>query len=109
MNTENNKSIAEFLKLSKNLHLYEHPLTGEYVDLEDLNFDSDWNLLMEVVENIERLGYKSCIENWFCCFDGNSEETEHLYFENMNGETTKIDAVYNTCLDVIKWHNEQKQ
>ena len=105
---EKNKLIAEVMGLQtiigvKTISVIKHD------QLKLFNPDSDWNWLMEVVEKIESLGFKSCIENWFCSFDGNSEETESLYFENKNAPANKIDAVYDACIEFIKLYNKQKK
>ncbi len=109
-NIENNKLIAEFLNVTKNLHLYEHPITGEYVDLESIDFESDWNLLMIIVEKIESLlpddsvvtiEHKSC---WIPIYD----DEQHFGIEG-RGETKKIQAVYYACVEFVKWYNQQNK
>lgn len=79
---------------------------GRWVKCEDLKFNSDWNWLMEVVEKIETLEsigidfYKGCIDVY-------NEET-NLIRINRKG-LTKIEAVYNACLEFINWYNEQNK
>jgi len=91
MNTENNKLIAEFMNC-------ENPQAWE----DDL-YSNDWNWLMEVVEKIESLGYNTKIES-----------LEHTRVSIGNGKyltlvevdnETKIEAVYNACIEFIKWYN----
>lgn len=107
MNTENNKIIVEFLELQTQLHMCEHPLTGEYVDLEDLDFNSDWNCLMKVVEKIENLPngrFKIEIYNNICRIYDHEEFDEVVELS----ENTKIEATCNACVEFIEWHNQQK-
>lgn len=52
---EYNKLCAEFMKLGTQLHMTEHLFTGEYMDTDSLQFHSDWNWIMEVVEAIDKI------------------------------------------------------
>jgi len=97
--TENNKLIAEFMHLAKQLHLFENPITGEYQ--EELEYHCDWNWLMEVVEKIESLGFKTSIEIGFCSIDG-----QDIYFETKDFNVSKIEAVYNACVEFINFYNQ---
>jgi len=90
--TENNKLILEFM--------------GEpHKVWQDLAYHSDWNWLMEVVEKIENLGSKSAIVNHL---------GKHIFTVSLNDNiisedgNTKIEAVYNACVEFIKWYNENK-
>jgi hypothetical protein len=63
-----------------------------------LPFDTDWKLLMEVVEKLEESGYEidifgKCVEVSF-----GPDETHIL---DLKGKT-KIEAVYNACVKVIQ-------
>lgn len=117
MNTENNKIIAEFMG-AKTLTVDEfkailkdnrdngfiHTPNAE-ID-EDLKYHSDWNWLMEVVEKIESLGYDVFINTCVCRItDVGQDVLEDI--ETFNYEN-KIQAVYNACVEFIKWYNEQK-
>ncbi len=108
---ENNKLIAEFLGFqSTNLGWFdneEHLINVEKDNtFDDLKFHSDWNWLMEVVDKIENYNkYTSVL--FFpqgCAID--------CYVENgfsfSNDCNTKIEAVYNACIEFIKWYNKQK-
>jgi hypothetical protein len=57
---EFNKMCAEVLNLKYNEY-YRNPFDSSNVlPLEDLEFDSDWNLIMEVVEKIKSINvYKN--------------------------------------------------
>lgn len=113
--TENNKKIAEFLgfKLQNNPNerFYKNYFTqanGVWVNrIEILHFDSDWNWLMKVVEKIESLGYWIEIHGGTInrCLIGSINSSYESFEVTKN---TKIEAVYNACIDFIKWWNENK-
>lgn len=95
--TENNKLIAEFIGTDVTVDMYYLETSKRYVNKNDLKFHSDWNWLMQVVEKIESL-----------------EDNNHLMdcFKQSNKVCglpiyTKIDKVYNACIEFIKWYNEQ--
>lgn len=112
MNTENNKLIVEFLGLiNEPYYLPQHKTIefkyGEYIEWEhfnanELKFHSDWNWLMEVVEKIESIKGTQIFINGISCeimFKG------RVISKHFN---TKIEAVYNACVEFIKWYNENK-
>jgi hypothetical protein len=111
MNTlENNKLIAEFLGYSQ-----PHPdflkSTYWYKKGKDplvyLSFNTDWNWLMEVVEKIENQNYSVDInkqeENDYQCNIVKNQEILFSRYSNI-----KIQCVYESCIDFIKWYNENK-
>lgn len=70
-----------------------------------LNYDNSWDSLMSVVEKIEE------------CFDGNvvvviQDETCQISYSNKYQKyavfETKLESVYNSIIEFIKWYNEQK-
>lgn len=88
-----------------------------------LKFNSDWNWLMKVVEKIESLPHPigSDIYNFTIIISNNGCEInsrevtnwENIYssnyvFLNNKHTTSKIEAVYNTCVEFVKWYNENK-
>jgi hypothetical protein len=89
---ENNKLISEFM--------------GGYELEEFEDYHTDWNWLMEVVGKIENYNeYTSVL-----FFPQGCEI--NCYIENgfsfSNDCNTKIEAVYNACVEFIKWYNKQK-
>ena len=119
MNTENNKLIAEFM----GLNLYRENWYKSTIGTEkkickenDLQYHSDWNWLMEVVEKIERYCYDE-IDTEFkidifagaSIFIPKSKDREKMpiHFDYINNP--KIQAVYNACVEFIKWYNTEKQ
>lgn len=125
MNTENNKIIAEFMgKRIRNSYLEKYIETSENVRFPNgdlifgwqieaheskIKYHSDWNWLMKVVEKIE--GLKHCqIDislNWcrICYKDTLFNYDSRYFFKNL----TKIEAVYNACVEFIKWYNQQEK
>lgn len=121
--TEKNKLIAEFLQVDKNENgTFELPqygtirLNGDFKTefiAENLQYHKDWNWLMEVVEKIENdinglsIYYLEIFKsptnkNQVCRIyskDGKQQVNEYA--------ETKIQAVYNTCVEFIKWYNQQ--
>ena len=115
---QNNEIIAVFMGRvipEDKLEFYdENPTTHFY--------NSNWNWLMEVVEKIEQTTIKETygqfnekesnaivsvvIENKFCQILSNGIYLNEIISEN---EETKIKAVYNACLEFIKWYNEQNK
>ena len=125
---ENNKIIAEFLdwEFDDLSETFETPFL-KLVDphafgdeqysckLQDfeLEFHSDWNWLMRVVEKIENLQdenncaiYNVQIEQSFTEIIDNHTYETIIY--NIDADS-KIEAVYNTVIEFIKWYNEQNK
>jgi hypothetical protein len=109
--TENNKLIAEFLGFqSTSLGWFdneEHLINVEKDNtFDDLKFHSNWNWLMEVVGKIENYNEYTSVLFFpqgcaIVCFIENG-------FSFSNDCNTKIEAVYNACIEFIKWCNKQK-
>ena len=116
--TENNKLIVQFMELKPikvNTDFYalakNHVhVSGKNTDIvisgfsECAKYNSDWNWLMEVVEKIEGLNYKVIIQNNNCTIEMIILDDIVIY-EN----STKTEAVYNACIEFIKWYNQQNQ
>ena len=123
MNTENNKLIAEFMgvfdKILSTRNIYSWSDAPFFYTTEDSKekvmeniakyskYHSDWNWLMEVVEKIESLGFD------FAIYTGSSVSiinTDNTPFKEVVSEgcKNKKEAVYNACLQFIKWYNKHK-
>lgn len=79
-----------------------------WIKENELGFDCCWNSLMEVVENIESLG--SCqidISVKWCRI--NYKDNTFSYDSRNHLKGTKIEAVYNACVEFINWYNEQNK
>ena len=123
---ENNKLIAEFMGVfdkilsTGNIHswsdapfYYTTEDTREKVIKnisKDSKYNKDWNWLMEVVEKIESIKietYKVRVDIYFNCCQINPTHWEQL-ISIYGTKETKIEAVYNACIEFIKWYNENK-
>ena len=124
---ENNKIIAEFLEwefddLSETfetpfLKLVEPQAFGDEqfsCKLQDfeLEFHSDWNWLMKVVEKIESIEdcvyqvdilQEGCKILKRCCLLIDKRVGK------LESDTTKIKSVYLACVEFIKWYNKQNK
>jgi len=71
---------------------------------ESFKYNTEWNWLMPVVEKIEELGYDFNIltPNVIEVLDENAKSLFYLSSEKEG----KKEAVYNACIDFIKWYNE---
>lgn len=104
-NLANNKLIAEFMGLGAQLHLVEHPETGEYVDAE---YHTSWDWLMPVVEKIE-----SFEDDHRCCkYNVNIQQCWVEIIDNENSdEIVAVDgydkkaSTYNAVVEFIKQQN----
>lgn len=101
--TENNKLLAEFIGMRiitfKGIEYVENAgtLTANLVD--DLEaFIYDWNWLMKVVEKIESFKGNKDVIHW-------SRNNWTIF--DLKITESKIEAVYNACIEFIKFYNEQ--
>ncbi len=82
------------------------PELEKALKLESLKYHSDWNWLMDCVSKIESLGFIFSIKEKSSAIK--SKVTEKYVFIRLNGEDdSKIESVYNNCLDFIVWYNTQ--
>lgn len=118
MTTENNKIIAEFMgwDILSNM-TYSKVTKGKWIVLDKLKFHSNWNWLMELVEKIESINeandeyysdYSFTVTNFIQNWTAGFISRENVEIVNVEG-LTKIEAVYNACLEFIKWYNEQNK
>ena len=100
----NNKIIAEFMgaKLTKDLKIMYPVYEGDSSYVKNLKYHSDWNWLMQVVEKIESIGFTfETKKNWARI----TRKGENIILR-WEEDKTKIEAVYNACIEFIKWYNE---
>ena len=105
MKTENNKLIAEFMGWeSFNQFSMIAPKSEEDCwAFEDMKFHNDWNWLMEVVEKIEEMA------DWSLELLTTDKKEYQMLIPLSNTNViveTKIEAVYNACVEFIKWYNK---
>lgn len=102
MSTENNKIIAEFMGVSKS----KIEAKGKILNFENSKYNTyhkDYNWLMEVVEKIEALQFTIDIDGVSCYIYSNDDNGINVTRINK----TKKEAVYNACVEFIKWYNKQ--
>ena len=122
----NNKLIAEFLGYIDNGCSEEgfliDPKTNYDVCIDSLQFHTDWNWLMQVVEKIENLPsrtlqgtyylgnevkiYKVINTNTHYCEINLVKESGYRIVSIQFNKESKIKSVYDACLEFIKWYNE---
>jgi hypothetical protein len=128
MNIENNKIIAEFMgctnfKMYGNSFTFDHPNKTKWEwsnrfkdNIETNNFsssssfyDNDWNWLMEVVEKLKKVTnddvFLDSLDTSNCRVSIILETELESCFRK---STLEIETVYNTCVEFIKWYNENK-
>jgi hypothetical protein len=103
-----NKLLAEFLGMKPhhndsnvmilNINGINYPF-----EVSELNYDTDWNRLMLVVDKIESLGVCVEIRENVCYI----ETSTNNYYSEL--EETKIQATYKACVEFVKWYNKQKK
>ena len=114
--TEKNELIAKFLGYSQPHPDYPHTTYWYKKDeapLTMLSFDTDWNWLMEVVEKIESIVWEETNDTSFNVTIG---ATSYCVIQDNNGGMieiigegkSKLESVYNACVEFVKWYNEQK-
>ena len=129
-NTENNRLIAEFMAFQTRTDAVDDRVLAYYVgDViknadnskneneenvfhpEDMQFDTDWNWLMEVVGKIESIVWEELNDTSFNVTIG---ATSYCVIQDNNGDileiigqgTTKIESVYKAVIEFINWYNE---
>ena len=112
-NLENNKLIAEFLGLEKFKDLLATIHNGKInisIDIyEQSKFDTDWNWLMEVVEKIRVT--EKCNDfniNYSCDVKIECEDYDKVFEVYTSNTINTLQAVYEACIEFIKWYNENK-
>ena len=108
---ENNKLIAEFMDFQPTslgwFDNEEHLINVEKDNtFDNLKFHKDWNWLMEVVERIESMDFVLNIRQGHVSIVNNSGKTP-FYTGSDLVEESKIEAVYNACIEFIKWYNNK--
>ena len=119
MRVIDNKLIADFMGF------VESPTTNKYWtkksqegfgigELVDLQFDTDWSWLMEVVERIENTKVRKLSFNFNIQKDRvslyyihTSEPKKQIEMWLEFGQKTKIENAYKIVVEFIKWHNNE--
>lgn len=75
----------------------------------ELKYHRDWNWLNEILEKIESLGYEYTIDRYGChitYFVQQFKEDSNIVI--CEEDVTKIENVYNACVEFIKYYNEKR-
>ena len=112
---ESNELIAKFIgvELLKDLLASNKGFINIDIDIyEQCKFHNDWNWLMKVVEKIESIEdcvyqvdilQEGCKILKRCCLLIDKRVGK------LESDTTKIESVYNACVEFIKCYNEQNK
>ena len=110
----NNKLIAEFMKLEFSKGEYYRPLynSGDWIPQDELQYYTSWDWLMPVVDKIE-----SFEDDHRCCkYNVNIQQCWVEIIDNENSdEIVAVDgydkkaATYNAVVEFIKWYNKNQK
>lgn len=114
MNTENNLLFAEFLEFEPFHHNHFRCTIEMYKDdrilpTQHMEFHSNWNWILKVVEKIENSGATVTIGRMFCEIEYKDPFDKEKTFSQKLVCGIKITSVYATCLEFINWYNQQKK
>ena len=115
-NLENNKLIAEFMGKKVISEAEFLALEFEEMTINDLfiestlKYDTDWNWLVAVVEKIQLSKYTDEFDIFWDSIDKINGCTILPSFKNTFSiiqftSSNKKEAVYNSCVEFIKWYN----
>ena len=114
---ENNKLIAEFMKLPVS-ELHGELCYADWDGMHSVKYHTSWDWLMPVVEKIESTetefdGYFGVhISSNNCCIQGTRLRTdpEHFHPAYFNDVTldTKILSTWQAVIQFLKWYNTNK-
>lgn len=118
---EANRLLAEFLGAAENPH-GEYEMYGVIPTIDDsesdkhfynpmeMEFSSSWAWIMQVVEKIESISVGNELQHEVLMNGCNCRIIDRAgtVITEYESERTKIDAVYYTCVDFVKWYNENK-
>jgi len=119
------KNTKEDIIISEFMSLVFIDDSNQYYDTEaglnmgvKLNYSTDWNWLIEVIEKIDRTDTLSSIEEpyWYCVsLNGNyatvkDGKTGEIIIEiKQEDEYTWIDTAYKLALEFVKWYKSNKK
>ena len=105
---ENNKLIAEFMGI--NPILYEYYYYDRVKEIDKLiYYNSDWNLLMKVVDKIEEMGCRTELLGQKDNYNFQIGKKGGHYRDFDSDGETKILAVYSGVVQFIEWFNAAKK
>jgi hypothetical protein len=100
-----NELIAQFMDLSRQdasngggYYLYEDPITGEYVNPENLPYMRDWNAIMPVVHEISNNVPLAMYEDYF-----DNNDTDFTLYVQPN-----IGQLWDLVAQFCRWYLEHR-
>lgn len=102
--TSNGHRTAKTIGEIKDFFGKEVMTSGQFIeDIKLWDFKNNWNDLMFLVAKIESLGADIIIRAEYTTLI--YDEGEQISTLNFN---SKIDSVYNACVEFVKWYNNNK-
>lgn len=103
---KDNKLIAVFMSMKplnndSSVLVFSTDRGNDIVSIDNLEYQKDWNLLMEVVEKINNTGRFEVVIRYGFCYITDGLEELTLSFPEKN----TIYAVYKAVVEFIKWYN----
>lgn len=112
---KDNILLAEFMgfKFTKEYNPYwitPHSNKNWSSKIELLQFDSDWNWLMEVVQKINLLDNFEYSVNIYTmdCYITDSKMNKIVSIDCKYNVNELINSVYEACVEFVKWYNKNK-
>jgi len=102
---ENNKLIAEFIEdifhkeIEIGMKIYKNVWEHDGKHYQNLIYHKDWNWLMPILNRIGKILF----ENKDICRE------RAIYFQDWNLIDLNIEEIWETCVDFIKWYNQNKK
>ena len=102
---------ADELFYSEHKGMYFYNLKGGIIKITRTRFHVSYDWLMRVVEKIESLGvssdfhYYAATKMYSTVFLGYQDKLS--VYDHSNMKPTKIDSLYNACVEFIKWYNNK--
>lgn len=103
---ESNILLAIFLGLEFEEGQDRLFIQGLGTQLIEDTFNKKWDWLMQVVEKIEDNEFTIAIDSTDCAIYGFGDFKD-LSIKSYN-KPTKIEAVYNACVEFVEWWNKNK-
>lgn len=94
---DNNRLIAEFTGMTchhndSNVFIFNTENGNDIVSIEDLKYDTDWNLLMPVIEKILDISLNL--------------DTMEMYY-NITDSIPNIEQTHKEVVEFIKWYKNE--
>lgn len=104
---ENNSLIAEFMGLEiQEDGTYYDAEVNECIDVENLCYNESWDMLMQVVDKIENMGFSVTIGAGEYCRIGGFFTTSNVGIA-IEFAGSKLNCVYSACVAFVKEYNKQ--